>query len=85
MLMNLVTEYTYIYNIEIRTKYFSAFIMNRLGDYLVLDQVKVRKRLGSKLSEVNNNILQEMIACADIDNDGRISFYEFKKLMQEPF
>ena len=31
------------------------------------------------------SVFQEMIICADIDEDGKISFDEFKKLMLNPF
>ena len=29
--------------------------------------------------------LKEMISCADLNKDGKISFEEFQKLMIEPF
>ena len=58
--------------------------MNRLGQSLNVDQVKVcinffPNRLHLML------YLKEMISCADLNKDGKISFEEFQKLMIEPF
>ena len=66
---------------------FAGYIMNRLGQSLNVDQVKVYSvyllffphRLHLML------YLKEMISCADLNKDGKISFEEFQKLMIEPF
>lgn len=56
--------------------------MNRLGQSLNVNQIKARF-LFSKYFPIS--VFQEMIICADIDEDGKISFDEFKKLMLNPF
>ena len=56
-------------------------IMAKLGQTLDQKQLKVRIK---KKYENFKEFLQEMIMCADINKDTKISFSEFQKLMLSP-